>query len=121
MQPPEGTPVKEESVIVAVERDTVTITILDTLNDGKVVTSKFSAPAAGGPVTDIDQPAEPGSASVMKKIDNHTYLNTSTMNGKVVLEQLSVVSPDNKTLTVEESGVDPSGKPFKARLVYDRQ
>ena len=72
-KPPEGTGVKEESMIVAlVEGDTITVTILDTLNDGKVVTTKISAPTAGGPITSIDPPAEAGSTAMMKKIDDRT-------------------------------------------------
>jgi hypothetical protein len=118
---PADWPQKEETMIVAVEGDTITVTFLDTLKDGKQVTSKISAPAAGGPVTSIDPPAEAGSTAMMKKIDDRTYLLTTTMNGKVVLTQRATVSPDRKTMTVQESGVDPKGKAFKARLVYDRQ
>jgi hypothetical protein len=96
---PEGTPpLKEESMIVAVEGDTSTVTILDTQTDGKVTTQKISTPTAGGPITSIDPPATDGGTGVSKKIDDHTYLLTYTMNGKVVLEQRSVLSPDNKTL-----------------------
>ena len=118
-KPPEG--VKEGSMIVAVEGDTITVTFLNTLNDGKVVTSKISAPTAGGPITSIDPPAEAGSTAMMKKIDDRTYLLTTTMNGKLVLTQRATVSPDHKTMTVQESGVDPKGQAFKGMLVYDRQ
>jgi len=118
---PADWPQKEETMIVAVEGDTMTVTFLDTLKDGKQETSKISAPAAGGPVTSIEPPAEAGSTSMMKKIDDRTYLLTTTMNGKVVLTQRATVSSDHKTMTVQESGVDPKGKAFKIRLVYDRQ
>ena len=118
-KPPEG--VKEGSMIVAVEGDTITVTFLNTLNDGKVVTSKISAPTAGGPITSIDPPAEAGSTAMLKKIDDRTYLLTTTMNGKLVLTQRAVVSPDHKTMTVQESGVDPKSGAFKYKLVYDRQ
>ena len=120
-KPPKGTGVKEESMIVAVEGDTITVTILDTLDDGKVVTTKISAPTAGGPITSIDPPAEAGSTAMLKKIDDRTVLLTTTMNGKLILKQRAVVSPDHKTMTVQESGVDPKGQAFKGMLVYDRQ
>jgi hypothetical protein len=120
-KPPEETGIKEGSMIVAVEGDTITVTILDTLNDGKVVTTKISAPTAGGPITSIDPPAEAGSTAMMKKIDDRTYLLTTTMNGKLILKQRATVSPDHKTMTVQESGVDPKGQAFKVMLVYDRQ
>ena len=107
-------------MIVAVEGDTITVTILDTLNDGKVVTTKFSAPTAGGPITSIDPPAEAGSTAMMKKIHDRTYLLTTKMNGKLIVKQRAVVSPDHKTMTVQESGVD-KGQAFKGMLVYDRQ
>ena len=118
-KPPEG--VKEGSMIVAVEGDTITVTFLNTLNDGKVVTSKISAPTAGGPITSIDPPAEAGSTAMLKKIDDRTYLLTTTMNGKLILEQRAVVSPDRKTMTVQESGVDPKGQAYKITYGYDRQ
>ena len=120
-KPPEDSPTKEQTIIVAVEGDTVTVTFLDTLKDGKVVTSKISAPAAGGRITSIDPPEEAGSTAMMKKIHDRTYLLTTTMNGKLVLTQRATVSPDHKTMTVQESGVDPKSGAFKYKLVYDRQ
>ncbi len=99
----------------------MTVTFLDTLKDGKVETTKISAPAAGGPITSIDPPAGAGETSMLKKIDDRTYLLTTTINGKLVVKETAAVSPDRKTLTVRESGVDPKGKPFKITLLYDRQ
>ena len=66
-------------------------------------------------------PTPEGITETLKIVDDRTDDFIDTMNGKVVLTTHCVVSPNHKTMTITQSGVDEKGKPFKTRKVYDLQ
>jgi len=78
-------------------------------------TSKFDGkdvPWAGNPMADTACP---------KKVDDNTYENVWKMGGKATVSATVSVSKDGKTLTVTQTGKDPSGAEVSSVAVYDRQ
>ena len=78
-------------------------------------TSKFDGkdvPWAGNPMADTASP---------KKVDDNTYENVWKMGGKATVSATVSVSKDGKTLTVTQTGKDPSGAEVSSVAVYDRQ
>ena len=78
-------------------------------------TSKFDGkdvPWTGNPMADTACP---------KKVDDNTYENVWKMGGKATVSATVAVSKDGKTLTVTQSGKDPSGAAVSSVAVYDRQ
>jgi hypothetical protein len=78
-------------------------------------TAKFDgtpAPWPGNPMADSAAP---------KKIDDNTYENVWTHGGKVTVTAKVSVSADGKTLTVAQTGTDPSGAKVSSVAVYDKQ
>ena len=78
-------------------------------------TSKFDGkdvPWAGNPMADTASP---------KKVDDNTYENVWKMGGKATVSATVAVSKDGKTLTVTQTGKDPSGAAVSSVAVYDRQ
>ena len=78
-------------------------------------TSKFDGkdvPWAGNPMADTASP---------KKVDDNTYENVWKMGGKATVSATVAVSKDGKTLTVTQTGKDPSGAEVSSVAVYDRQ
>ena len=64
----------------------------------------------------------PDAESVSAKvIDAHTTHFTMKRGGKVVGTVHRVVSADGKTLTVNNKGTHPDGKPYDDTLVFDKQ
>jgi hypothetical protein len=56
-----------------------------------------------------------------KAINGHTSDFTLSKGGKVVGSVHRVVSADGKTLTVNNKGTHPDGKPYDETLVFDKQ
>jgi hypothetical protein len=78
-------------------------------------TSKFdgtAVPWTGNPMADTAAP---------KKIDDHSYENTSKLGGKGTVTAKVVVSKDGKTLTVTQDGTGPNGEKIHSVGVYDKQ
>ena len=78
-------------------------------------TSKFDGkdvPWAGNPMADTACP---------KKIDDNTCENVWKMGGKTTVSATVAVSKDGKTLTVTQTGKDPSGAAVSSVAVYDKQ
>jgi hypothetical protein len=78
-------------------------------------TSKFDGkdvPWAGNPMAD---------AACAKRIDDNTYENVWKKDGKPTVTATVSVSKDGKTLTIRQTGKDPSGAAVAAIAVYDRQ
>jgi hypothetical protein len=79
------------------------------------VTAKFDGkdtPVKGNPNVDT---------SAYTRIDSRSYEAVSKKNGKVTLTSRVVISPDGKTRTVTQVGVDAQGRKVNNYLVYDRQ
>ena len=78
-------------------------------------TSKFDGkdvPWAGNPMADT---------ACAKRVDDNTYENIWKMAGKATVSATVAVSKDGKTLTVTQTGKDPSGAAVSSVAVYDRQ
>ena len=78
-------------------------------------TSKFDGkdvPWAGNPMADT---------ACAKRVDDNTYENIWKMAGKATVSATVSVSKDGKTLTVTQTGKDPSGAAVNSVAVYDRQ
>lgn len=78
-------------------------------------TAKFDgtpAPWPGNPMADMAAP---------KKLDDNSYENVWKQGGKVTVTAKVSVSADGKTLTVTQSGTDPSGAKVSSVAVYDKQ
>jgi hypothetical protein len=78
-------------------------------------TSKFDGkdvPWAGNPMADTACP---------KRIDDNTYENVWKQGGKATVTAKVTVSKDGKTLTVTQTGKDPSGAAVSSVAVYDKQ
>jgi uncharacterized lipoprotein NlpE involved in copper resistance len=122
-KPAKSRQLKASTLMIAAEGDVTKVSIDDTGIDDQKFSFKYTVPATGGPITNTEVPpgSPTGTTDVLKRIDDRTTEITSTLNGKVILKQHVVVSPDRKTMRVTESGVDQNGKPFKSLYVYDRQ
>jgi hypothetical protein len=59
--------------------------------------------------------------SAYTRIDSRSYEAVSKKNGKVTLTSRVVISPDGKTRTVTQTGVDGQGRKVNNYLVYERQ
>lgn len=78
-------------------------------------TSKFDGkdvPWTGNPMADT---------ACAKKIDDNSYENVWKKGGKATVSATVAVSKDGKTLTVTQTGKDPSGAAVSSVAVYDRQ
>ena len=78
-------------------------------------TSKFDGkdvPWAGNPMADTACP---------KRVDDNTYENVWKQGGKATVSATVSVSKDGKTLTVTQTGKDPSGAAVNSVAVYDKQ
>jgi hypothetical protein len=78
-------------------------------------TSKFDGkdvPWAGNPMADT---------ACAKRIDDSTYENVWKKDGKPTVTATVSVSKDGKTLTITQTGKDPSGAAVSSVAVYDKQ
>lgn len=78
-------------------------------------TAKFDGTPAAWPGNPMADTAAP------KKIDDNTYENVWKKDGKVTVTAKVSVSADGKTLTVAQTGTDPTGAKVSAVAVYDKQ
>ncbi len=56
-----------------------------------------------------------------QRLDSRTIKGVARKAGKVVVTEAAVISNDGKTLTGTYSGTDPTGKPYTATAVFDKQ
>ncbi len=56
-----------------------------------------------------------------KKVDDNNYVNTWKKGGKTVMTTKVVVSPDGKTLTVAQTGMNAKGEAVNITAVYSKQ
>ena len=56
-----------------------------------------------------------------KRIDDRTYEDRDTVNGKLTLTRRLVVAPDGKTLTVTTTGTNAQGQKVNNVGVYEKQ
>jgi hypothetical protein len=60
-------------------------------------------------------------ATILTPVDSDTLIYSRLKAGKLVATGTFVVSPDGKTVTVTNTGIDRNGKPLKSIAVYDKQ
>ncbi|MDX2153693.1 MAG: hypothetical protein SFV54_23320 [Bryobacteraceae bacterium] len=65
-------------------------------------------------------PAAPGVTITVTRPDPHTLLVESEREGQIVGRATYEVSRDGKSLTATVSGTDAKQRPFKTRMVFDR-
>jgi len=118
-----GHELKDESVVIAEQGDNRVVTVKGTDGAGKPISAKYTVPSAGGTqnYTEGAPPAGAGAIVVSKRVDANTLDSTSTLNGKVVRTQHTVLSADGKTLTQTVSYMDEKGPATKGVLVMNRQ
>ena len=99
------------------------VTVKGTDGDGKPISVKYSVPTAGGPQTFTEgaPAAGAGATVVIKRVDANTTEATSTLKGKVVRTQHSVLSADGKTITQTVTYVGDDCKSSKGVLILNRQ
>lgn len=116
-----GKEVKELTATVVEQGANAMVTVKGTGGDGKAISTKYSAPLKGGPVTYTEGGPPAGTAVMGKRVDANTLDSTASMNGKQMGTTHAVVSADGKTLTLTRKGVDDKGKPVDGVEVYNRQ
>jgi hypothetical protein len=55
------------------------------------------------------------------RFNDRTIAATGKKDGKTVFSDMCVVSSDRKTMTISRTGTNPEGKPFKAKMTFDKQ
>jgi len=118
-----GHEVKDETVVIAEQGDNRVVTLKGTTGDGKPISVKYTVPSAGGTQTYTEgAPAAGAGATVLtKRVDANTVDATSTLNGKVVGTQHSVLSADGKTITLTVTYTGDDGKSSKGVTILNRQ
>lgn len=58
---------------------------------------------------------------VFKRIDDRTYEDRDTVNGKPTVARRLVIAPDGKTLTVTVTGPNAQGQKVNNILLYEKQ
>ena len=86
--------------------------------DGKSIPIGFTATLDGN-----DSPyTSPGlDAVALTSVDALTVSYVSKLGGKQMQTGTRVLSADGQILTFNQKGQNPAGKPFEARMVYDRR
>jgi hypothetical protein len=82
--------------------------------DGKQYPTKRTLD--GKPVPDAE-----GETVAAKRIDDHTFEFTLSINGKVYLQARNVISADGKTRTASQTRTSPDGQKRAATVVFERQ
>jgi len=116
-----GKEVKELTATVVEQGDNAMVTVKGTGGDGKAISTKYTTPLKGGPITYTEGGQAAGTTVVSKRVDVNTLESTASMNGKQVGTSRAVVSADGKTLTMTRKGVDDKGKAVDGVEVYTRQ
>jgi hypothetical protein len=66
--------------------------------------------------------AVPGVGTVtLKRVDARTLERTHKTDGKPTMTFMTRVSPDGKTLTINQDGTGPNGQVMKNTLVYEKK
>jgi hypothetical protein len=67
-----------------------------------------------------DYPSPFGNTAAWKSVDASTWQTTWKVNGKTVVTDRVKISPDGKTLTIEETGTKPNGEKIDDTTTYQR-
>jgi hypothetical protein len=118
-----GHELKDETIVIAEQGDNRVVTVKGTDGDGKPISVKYTVPSAGGTQTYAEGAPAAGAGAIVvsKRVDANTLEGTSTLNGKVVRTQHSVLSADGKTITQTVTYIGDDGKSSKGVLILNRQ
>ena len=116
-----GKEVKELTATVVEQGDNAMVTVKGAGGDGKAISTKYTMPLKGGPITYTEGGPAAGTTVVSKRVDANTMDSTASMNGKQLGTTHAAVSADGKTLTLTRKGVDDKGKSVDGVEVYNRQ
>ncbi|MEY2537498.1 MAG: hypothetical protein QOG67_1238 [Verrucomicrobiota bacterium] len=109
---------KTSTVMYAEKKDQLQVTVDGVDKDGKSTHGVWKGKADGktykvkGNLT--------WDAMAYKMVDESTYDITAMKDGKMAWSGRSTVSKDGKLRTLNMNGVDPAGKKYKAKVVYDK-
>ena len=109
---------KNTTVVYAEQGDKIKITVEGVDKDGK--------PTHGVWIGKWDGKAYPAkgnlswNSAAYKVVNDRINDITTIKDGKVAWTGRIVVAADGKSRTVSISGTDAAGKPFKAKVVYDK-
>jgi hypothetical protein len=96
-------------------------TVKRTLENGTVISIRYTVPLKGGPLTFSEGAPPAGTAIIMKVINDSVVDTITTRDGKAISTSHFTLSANGKTMRVETKGVDAQGKPVQGLGVYDKQ
>jgi hypothetical protein len=118
---PPGMTVKEQTFVIQAIGERYAIAVNSTMENGSIMTSQYSVPVQGGPITYSDVARSAGTSVAMKRINDNTIEIVTTRDKKVVASNRITVEANGKTMRDEENGVDAQGKAIQALYVSDKQ
>jgi hypothetical protein len=116
-----GQEIKELTATVVEQGDNSMVMAKGTDGAGKPISTMYTLPLKGGPITYSEGGPPAGTTVMNKRVNANTGDSTSTKDGKQVATTHTVVSADGKTLTQTRKSVDAEGKAVTNVAVYDRQ
>jgi len=116
-------PMSSVATVTPYGKDGVSVTIHVVNAQGEKLDIRYSAEYDGKPYprTETGAGAVAGQSVTLKRLDARTAERIVYLAGKPAGKELWVISPDGKTRTITQSGIDPRGKPIDNVLVYNRQ
>lgn len=117
-----GTPPKNQVITYEMVGDALKLTAeIDNAQGHQ--TNSYTAKYDGKdyPFTSTARDAVTGQTVRLKRVNSNTTVRTTYYNGKQIGTVTEVVSPDGKTLTRTQKGVNPQGQPIDNVQVLDRQ
>jgi hypothetical protein len=118
---PAGMAIKEQTSTIEETNGQANVTIKGTRENGSAISTKYSTPRNGGPVTYSEGGPPAGVSVASKRINDRTVELVTSRDGKEVSTTHVTVSSDGKTMRLATSGVDAQSKPVHSRAVYEKQ
>ena len=117
------TPYKSGTTVIEAAGDAVKVTADLAAADGTAYHWTWTAKYDGkdNPVTGTTPYGATGLAASLTRVDAHTAKVVGKKDGKVVMTQTIVTSPDGKTRTVTTKGTDAKGQTVDSVSIYDKQ
>lgn len=114
---------KSGTTVIEAAGDAVKVTADLAAADGTAYHWSWTAKYDGkeNPVTGTTPYGSSGLVASLTKVDAHTAKVVGKKDGKVIMSQTIVTSPDGKTRTVTTKGTDAKGQPVDSVAIYDKQ
>jgi hypothetical protein len=111
---------KAVTVVFAEKGADLAIAATGTDGAGKPISTKYSFPKKGGPITYTEGAPASGATVAIKRPNANTIDSASTLNGKEVSTASAVLAADGKSFTRTVKGTNAEGKPVMNTEVYER-